>query len=458
MQVLAGTTNQSINLRIVDSTDGTPETGVVYNTSGIDLWYRREGAAKVSITEATLAALTTAHTDGGFLTISDGWYRLDVPDLAFASGASGVQIGGTVTGMVVMAPYVELTTSVAQTGDNYARLGAPAGASIAADLLVIDNFVDGLESTIGVAGAGLTDLGAMSTAMIAQVNAACDTALTDYDGLVPADLPTNFGSMVISGAGAVDSLQQGILNALFTETTAGRIGANFDTFFENADAATAQTVDDVGAGASSPLTAQETRDAMKLAPTGGAPAAGSVDEHLDDILLDTETTIPALIAALNDFNPAVDTVALVTLVSTCSANTDMRGTDSALLAASVPANFASMTISVGGDVTADTVTDKTGYSISGTITTLDGLNNLSAAQVNAEAVDALATDTYAEPSGVPAATSSLKDKIGFLFANARNKSTQTATTRLLRNDADTGTIATESVSDDGTTYIKGEAV
>ena len=30
------------------------------------------------------------------------------------------------------------------------------------------------------------------------------------------------------------------------------------------------------------LSAQETRDAMKLAPTAGAPAAGSVDKHLDD--------------------------------------------------------------------------------------------------------------------------------------------------------------------------------
>lgn len=35
------------------------------------------------------------------------------------------------------------------------------------------------------------------------------------------------------------------------------------------------------------LTAQQVRDAMKLAPTGGAPAAGSVDTHLDDIETDT---------------------------------------------------------------------------------------------------------------------------------------------------------------------------
>ncbi len=44
------------------------------------------------------------------------------------------------------------------------------------------------------------------------------------------------------------------------------------------------------------LTAQQVRDAMKLAPTGGAPAAGSVDTHLDDIEADTsaiDTRLPS---------------------------------------------------------------------------------------------------------------------------------------------------------------------
>jgi len=40
------------------------------------------------------------------------------------------------------------------------------------------------------------------------------------------------------------------------------------------------------------------RDAMKLAPSAGAPAAGSVDAKLDDILEDTGTTLPGLISDL----------------------------------------------------------------------------------------------------------------------------------------------------------------
>lgn len=106
--VVKGSTDQSVVIRIVDSVDGTPETGVVFNTSGIDLWYRREGATKTSITEATLSALNDAHSDGGFLHIGDGYYRLDLPDAAVASGADGVMVGGTVTGMVVIGCYVPL--------------------------------------------------------------------------------------------------------------------------------------------------------------------------------------------------------------------------------------------------------------------------------------------------------------------------------------------------------------
>lgn len=106
--VKKGSTDRSVTLRIVDSTDGTPETGVVYNTGGIDLWYRRESSAKVSITEASLSALTDAHSDGGVLHISDGYYRLDLPDAAFATGANHVDFGGTVTGMVVIGGRVKL--------------------------------------------------------------------------------------------------------------------------------------------------------------------------------------------------------------------------------------------------------------------------------------------------------------------------------------------------------------
>lgn len=130
MLVKKGSTNVSVELYIVDSGDGTPELSVAYNTSGIDLNYRRDGAAVTSITEADLASLTTAHTDGGFKAIANGRYRLDVPDAAFASGVDKVTIGGTVTGMVVYPLTIQLVDFDPQDAT---RLGLTALPNAAAD-------------------------------------------------------------------------------------------------------------------------------------------------------------------------------------------------------------------------------------------------------------------------------------------------------------------------------------
>ena len=79
------------------------------------------------------------------------------------------------------------------------------------------------------------------------------------------------------------------------------------------------------------------------------------------------------------------------------------------------------------------------------------------AEINAEMVDTLNVDTYAEPGqGTPAATASLAAKIGYLFKNWRNRKTETATQWSLYND-DAVTIDQKStVADDGTTGSKTE--
>jgi hypothetical protein len=86
---------------------------------------------------------------------------------------------------------------------------------------------------------------------------------------------------------------------------------------------------------------------------------------------------------------------------------------------------------------------------------ITALNNLSAAQVNAEVVDALATDTYAEPTGVPGATVALSAKIGYLYMALRNAVTVTATKKQFYDDG--GAAEWEKdLSDDGTTYTESE--
>lgn len=77
-------------------------------------------------------------------------------------------------------------------------------------------------------------------------------------------------------------------------------------------------------------------------------------------------------------------------------------------------------------------------------------------QVNEQVLDVLQTDTFAELAAPPAATSSLKDKITWLFMYARNKVTQTSSQRKVYRDDGTTVAGTSTTSDDGTTFTKGE--
>ncbi len=86
------------------------------------------------------------------------------------------------------------------------------------------------------------------------------------------------------------------------------------------------------------------------------------------------------------------------------------------------------------------------------------VNLVTVAQVNAQVLDVLSVDTFGELGSPPAATSSLKDKLVWLFMWARNKATATATERKLYADDVTTIVSTETITDDGTTFTKGESL
>lgn len=78
------------------------------------------------------------------------------------------------------------------------------------------------------------------------------------------------------------------------------------------------------------------------------------------------------------------------------------------------------------------------------------------AQVNTEMLDVLVTDTFAQPSAVPAATNSIKNMLTWLFLLARNKVTQSGTTQTAYADDGSTTVATAGVSDDGSVATRNE--
>lgn len=98
-------------------------------------------------------------------------------------GSLGINASGHVSRVTLADTVTTLTGHTAQTGDSFARLGAPAGASIAADIAAIEAQTD----DIGVAGAGLTAL-----ATQASVTSGFDATLKAD---VPYDVTTTNGTL-----------------------------------------------------------------------------------------------------------------------------------------------------------------------------------------------------------------------------------------------------------------------
>jgi hypothetical protein len=183
-----------------------------------------------------------------------------------------------------------------------------------------------------------------------------------------------------------------------------------------------------------PFRGYVTRDAAMTA------AIATVDGNVDSILTDTGTTLPATLTTLEGKIDTVDTNVDAVLVDT--------GT-------TLPAT---LTTIEGKIDTADTVVDAILVDTGTTLpATLAGLNDISAADVNAQVLDVMNTDTFAEPGQeAPGATVSLVTKIGYLYKAFRNKIVQDATTLEIYNDAGAVVDQKATISDDGTDYTRGE--
>lgn len=211
--------------------------------------------------------------------------------------------------------------------------------------------IDGTKNT-------LDDLNDVTTA---QVNTEVDTALTDInlDHLL---------AVSVTGADVID-------NSVIAKLVSKEATADWDDFVNTTDSL--QALRDNGDSAWITATGFSTHNAADVwtSATRTVTAATNITSDGTAITLSS-----------------AGVVGTVNVVNTTTTNSDMRGTDSAFLAASAPTNFGDLAITVTtGKVTVGTNDDKAGYSISGTLTTLDALENISAATVNTQ-VDTALTD------------------------------------------------------------------
>jgi len=293
LKLKAGTTSKLTRIFIQDSsaTDGSGLTALVYNSSGLTWYWIQEGDA--SATQVTLATMTVGTwASGGFREVDatnmPGVYEIGIPNAAIdANGTTHMLLKGA-TNM------------------------APVAIEIECDAI---DYVDSVR-------AGLTAL----------PNAEADAA----------------GGLPISDAGGLDM-----------------------------DGLSSHSAADVWTAVTRTLTS-----ATNLTSDGSAITMS-----------------------------ASGIVGTVNVVNTTTTNTDMRGTDNALLAANAPTNFQDLAITVTtGEVTVGINNDKAGYSISGTKTTLDDLNDVSTGDVNAQC-DTAITDAALATAAALATVDSNVDAI-----------------------------------------------
>lgn len=431
----------------------------------------------------------------------------DVPGLYYKSGAllvpdTGcfIQWGtaGTVYAEATVMPAVDTST-----------------LATAAALATVDGIVDSILTDTDVTIPGL--IAALNDVSAADVNAQVDIALADYDAPTKAELDAGLAALNDPTAAA-------IADAVWDEATAGHVTAGTygvaltdvladtgtdipSTLSTLATQAQVNGLNDPTAAAIADAVWDEAKAGHTTSSTFGKilqdleTTLGTVASNVAAVLTDTDTTIPALIAGLND--PAAAAIADAVWdellsghviagsagakLSAAEADTDAikltvdanldaavstrstfnHNTDSVTVGAngdktgySLATNQSSVTIgtvtTVTNPVTAGTVSDKTGYSISGSKTTLDALNDISAADVNAQLVDVLFTDTMAELASAPAATVSLATKITWLYQLARNRMDQSGSQQTTYADDAATSVATAAVSDSGTVFTRAE--
>lgn len=144
--------SQAVGAQMITAADGTAFTGAV-------TVYVTGDAGTQAVGSVGSGACT--HEGNGYHTYAPAQAETNYDLVAF-----------TFIGTGAIPCTVQIYTHYPQTGDSYARIGAPAGASVSADIAAIEAQTD----DIGAAGAGLTAV-PWNAAWDSEVQSECDDAL-----------------------------------------------------------------------------------------------------------------------------------------------------------------------------------------------------------------------------------------------------------------------------------------
>lgn len=178
---------------VVINFDGITGNHMITIDTSVDAYYATGSEYSVRIEGTTVDGATINAWVGSF-SIERAGGVLALVKLITAAGPTKTEMDTAHALLATEAKQDIIDTNVDQI--ETAVITNAAGTDISADVAAVKvdtaaTLVDTAE--IGTAGAGLTDLGGMSTGMKAEVNAEADTALSDYDPPTKAEMDTGHG-------------------------------------------------------------------------------------------------------------------------------------------------------------------------------------------------------------------------------------------------------------------------
>lgn len=327
MAIYKNIASQKIAVYAHDTAADAPKTGDAANIT-----------AQISKDGGTTAATNDANPTELDATDAPGIYLFDMTQAETNADLIVLQADSS-TADISIEPVIIYTlptwtnTQVAQTGDSYTRLGAPVGASVSADIATVDGNVDSVladTGTDGVVVAAASKTGyALSAAGIQAIWDALTSALTTASSIgkllvdnvnatissrsshSAADVWAAATRVLTANTNLNDPTAAAIADAVWDEAKSGHVGAG--SFGEEVQAhalssevSGLSTLDAAGVRGAVGLASANLDTQLDALPTAAETRAeiDSNSTQLAAILLDTGTTIPAQIAALNNVSVA----------------------------------------------------------------------------------------------------------------------------------------------------------
>lgn len=303
--------SQAIGCQMVAASDGSAFTGSVTVSVTGDAGTQATGS---------VGSGACTHEGNGYHTYAPAQAETNYDLVAF-----------TFTGTGAIPATVQIYTSFPQTGDNFARIGAPAGASVSADIaamkvdtaaILVDTgtTLDGRIPAALVSGRMDASVGAMAANVMTAAAAAADLTTELQSGLATSaalataqtsidDLPTNAELATALGTAddailtAIAALNNAsvaaIADGVWDEAKAGHLTAG--TYGQHFGAATeSATVNDAGATTTAFITT----------------LASAVNDHyVGRVIIFTSGTLLNQATTITDYVGATKTVTVVALTS-----------------------------------------------------------------------------------------------------------------------------------------------